>query len=168
MRKRNIIPAAGAIAAAAAIAIASTAGATATAAAAKNERFTFMTTSTTSPGTAYSVIATGAFIGGGTAKKTKTGLALTFPDGTITFDTKKGHKKIVPIMSGKACLQRSTKTGGSFTIAGGTGVYKGITGSGHVPTNSAMVVEQLVHGNCASNFSALQGIAIASGTVSLP
>ncbi len=163
MRRSKIIPPAAAIATAAAIAIGGTAGATA---AAKNERFTFITTSTLANPT-FSVIATGAFADGGTAKKTRTGLALTFPDGAITFDIKKGHKKIVPIMSANACLQTPTTSGGSFTIAGGTGSYAGITGSGHT-TNSGTAVEQLVHGNCASNFSAVQGIATASGTVSLP
>ena len=163
MRKSKIILGAAALASTAAIVIAGTAGA---AAAAKHERFTFITTSTTDNPT-YSVVADGAFVDGGTAKKTKTGLTLTFPDGTITLDIKKGHKKTVPIMSAKACLQTTTKTGGSFTIASGTGDYKGITGSGHT-SSSATAVEQLVHGNCASNFSAVQFIATASGTVSLP
>jgi hypothetical protein len=163
MRKSKIILGAGALASAAAIAIAGTAGATA---AAKNERFTFITTSTTSPDPVLSVIATGAFADGGIAKKTSMGIALKFPTGTITLDVNKGHTKLDTIKSANACLQTQTKSG-TFTVAGGTGSYKGITGSGRT-SHSATFVEQLAHGNCANNFSAVQVIATANGTVSLP
>ncbi|MGO9750873.1 MAG: hypothetical protein ACLP8S_29455 [Solirubrobacteraceae bacterium] len=163
MRKSKIILTAGALASAAAIAITGAASATATA---KNERFTLITTSTTSPDPALSVIATGAVTDGGTAKKTKTGLMMTFPDGTITLDTKKLPKNPDVIQTASACLETQTVSG-TFTVAGGTGVYKGITGSGRI-SKSSTFVEQLVHGNCASNYSAVQVVATASGTVSLP
>ena len=161
MRNSTIILAAGALASAAAIAITGAASATT---ASKNERFTLVSTST-SPDPAYSVIATGAFADGGTAKKTKAGLALRFPDGTITLDIKKGHKKIVPIVSANACLQTQTSAG-TFTVAGGTGAYKGISGSGRT-SNSATAVERLVHGACATNYSAAQVIGTATGPVRL-
>ena len=52
-------------------------------------------------------------------------------------------------------------------IAGGTGAYKGISGSGRSTIHNTFV-EQVVNGHCASAFTAVQSLITASGPVSLP
>ena len=164
MRKRNIIPVAGAVAAAAAIAITGTAGATATT---KNERFTLITTSTVASHPVYSVIATGAFIAGGTATGNGKGvLKLQLSSGTITLDRQKPHRRITNTETSTACMQTASASF-SYTIAGGTGTYKGISGSGRATEHDAGI-EQAAHGTCSTNFAAAQGVITATGRVSLP
>ena len=123
----------------------------------------------TTPNTpVFSVIATGAFVAGGTATVPSKGvLKLRFPDGTITLHTGKAHKVSTMHQTATACIETQTKTGGHFTIAGGTGAYHGITGSGRATLHSTFI-EQVVHGRCANAFTAVQAIATASGPVSLP
>jgi hypothetical protein len=164
MRKRNIIPAAGAAAAVASIAITGPAGATATA---KNERFTLITTSTVATKPVYSVIATGAFIDGGIATHEPKGeLTLHLTSGTITLGRKKPHPQGTKTETATACMQTASSRF-SYTIAGGTGTYKGISGSGRATEHDAFI-EQVVHGNCSTNFAAAQGVITLTGTVSLP
>jgi hypothetical protein len=124
--------------------------------------------STTSQAPVFSVIATGAFVAGGTATRPSKGvLKLRFPDGTITLDTK-GHKVSTMHQTATACIETQTNTGDvHFTIAGGTGAYKGITGSGR-GTGHNTFVEQVVHGQCANAYAAVQAVFTASGTISLP
>ena len=163
MRKRNILPVAGA-AAAAAIAITSAAGATA---AIKNERFTLITTSTAATKPDSSVIATGAFIDGGIAThKPKGELTLHLTSGTITLDRNKPHPQITKTETATACMQTASSRF-SYTIASGTGAYKGISGSGRATEHDA-IIEQVVHGSCSTNFAAAQGLITLTGTVSLP
>ena len=164
MRKRNIIPVAGAAAAAAAIAITGAAGATATT---KNERFTLMTTSTVATKPVYSVIATGAFIDGGIATHERKGaLTLHLSSGTITLERNKPHPQVTKTETATACMQTASSRF-SYTIAQGTGAYKGISGSGRA-TEHDTVIEQVVHGSCSTNFAAAQGVITLTGTVSLP
>ena len=116
----------------------------------------------------FSVIATGAFVAGGTATRPSTGvLLLRFPNGTITLDTGKKPKVTTMHQTATVCIETQTNTGGHFTITGGTGAYKGITGSGRVTAHSTFI-EQVVHGGCANAFTAVQAIATASGPISLP
>ena len=164
MRMRKIIPVAGAAAAAAAIAITGAAGATA---AIKNERFTLITTSTARPKPA-SVIATGAFIDGGIATHEPTGeLTLHLTSGTITLDRKKGHTTQTHQDRDGDRLHRRPRPGFSYTIASGTGTTKGSPDRGDA-TEHAAFVEHVVHGNCSTNFAAVQGVVTVTGTVSLP
>ena len=133
----------------------------------KTEHFTLITTSTIAGQPVYSVIATGAFIDGGTAThEGKGGLRLHLSSGTITLDGKRQHPRITKTETGTACMQTAS-TSISYTIAQGTGAYKGISGSGRATDNDTFV-EQVVHGDCTSNFAAAQGIITASGAVSLP
>jgi hypothetical protein len=163
MRKRNIIPAAAAAAAAAAIAITGAAsGSTAT----KNERFTLITTSTAAAKPDYSVVATGGFIDGGIATHEPKGeLTLHLTSGTITLDREKPHPQGTKTETATACMQIASSRF-SYTIAGGTGTYKGISGAGRATEHDAFI-EQVVHGSCSTSFAAAQGVITLTGTVSL-
>jgi hypothetical protein len=132
-----------------------------------SESFSLIDTSTADK-PFFSVIATGAFVAGGTATRPSKGvLKLRFPDGTITLNFGKKHKVGTMHQTATACIETQTNTGGHFTIGGGTGAYKGITGSGRA-TGHSTFIEQVVHGRCANAFTAVQAIATASGPISLP
>jgi hypothetical protein len=130
------------------------------------ESFSFIDTATTQT-PVFSVIATGAFVAGGTATRPSKGvLKLRFPDGTITLNFGKKHKVGTMHQTATACIETQPNTGGHFTIGGGTGAYKGITGSGRA-TGHSTFIEQVVHGQCADAYTAVQAIATASGPISL-
>ncbi|MGA2013112.1 MAG: hypothetical protein ABSH51_21605 [Solirubrobacteraceae bacterium] len=132
-----------------------------------SESFSFIDTSTADT-PLFSVIATGAFVAGGTATRPSTGvLKLSFPNGTITLNTGKKPKVTTVHQTATVCIETQSNTGGHFTITGGTGAYKGITGSGRVTAHSTFI-EQVVNGQCASAYTAVQAIATASGPISLP
>jgi hypothetical protein len=140
------------------------AGATATA---KTERFSFADTSTSGGPPVWSVIATGDFIAGGTATLNSKGdLTLRLSAGTITFHTAKENKNVSKIQTATACSQTQSSPS-AYTIAGGTGAYKGISGSGRATLNNTFV-EQVVNGDCSSAFAAVQSLITGSGSVSLP
>ncbi len=131
------------------------------------ESFSLIDASTSSK-PVFSVIATGAFVAGGTATRPSKGvLLLRFPNGTITLNTGKKPKATTMHQTATACIETQTNAGGHGTIAGGTGAYKGVTGSGRVTAHSTYS-EQVVHGQCASAYTAVQAIATASGPISLP
>jgi hypothetical protein len=133
----------------------------------KTEHFTLITTSTTARQPTYSVIATGAFIDGGIAThERKGGLTLHLSSGTITLERNKPHPQVTKTETATACMQTASSSF-SYTIAQGTGAYKGISGSGRATDHDAFV-EQVVHGSCSTNFAAAQGVITAKGRVSLP
>jgi hypothetical protein len=139
-------------------------------AATTTERFSFADTSTSAGPPVWSVIATGDFIAGGTAtKKGKGVLTLRFAAGTIALEIVRQHNVTSKSQTATACIQTETSSSGSSTykIAGGTGAYQGISGSGRT-TFGATFVEQVVNGDCASAFAAIQSLITASGPVSLP
>ena len=134
----------------------------------QTETFSLVDTSTVDGPPRFSVIATGMFVAGGTATRPSKGvLLLRFPNGTITLNFGKKPKATTMHQTATACIETQTNTGGHFTIAGGTGAYKGITGSGRATLHSTFI-EQVVHGQCASAYTAVQAIATASGPISLP
>jgi hypothetical protein len=134
---------------------------------ARTEHFSFVDTSTTAPEPVYSVIATGAFTDGGTAaKEGKDILVLRLSVGTITFRTDNRAAGTDKTVTATTCIQTQAKHG-SYRIVGGTGAYKGITGSGRSAIENTFV-EALVHGACSNSFAAVQGVVIASGPVALP
>jgi hypothetical protein len=140
------------------------AGASATA---KTERFSFADTSTSGGPPVWSVIATGDFIAGGTATLNSKGdLTLRLSAGTITFHTAKENKNVSKIQTATACSQTQSSPS-AYTIAGGTGAYKGISGSGRATLDNTFV-EQVVNGDCSSAFAAVQSLITGSGSVSLP
>jgi hypothetical protein len=133
----------------------------------KTEHFTLITTSTTAKQPIYSVIATGAFIDGGTATHARNGgLTLHLSSGTITLDRKKPHPQVTKTETATACMQTASSSF-SYTIARGTDAYKGITGSGRATDHDAFA-EHAMHGSCSTNFAAAQGIITATGPVSRP
>jgi hypothetical protein len=143
------------------------AAASAATASTKTEHFTLITTSTTARQPVYSVIATGAFIDGGIAThERKGGLTLHLSSGTIKLDRKKPHPQVTKTETATACMQTASSSF-SYTIAQGTGAYRGISGSGRATDHDAFV-EQLLHGGCSPNFAAAQGVITATGPVSLP
>ncbi|HYB28229.1 MAG TPA: hypothetical protein VEF89_16560 [Solirubrobacteraceae bacterium] len=116
----------------------------------------------------YSAIATGAFTAGGTAildLRAGTG-TLRFQDGSIRLLTKHSPTKTTGNL--KTCLQKDTQSG-TYTIVSGTGVYKGISGSGKY-TDKATFVGATVNGKCSNDTTAdaIQIILTAIGPVSLP
>jgi len=157
--------AAAAIATAAALAITGPAAATTTTG---NEHLSLINTQTNgSAPLHYSAIATGAFIAGGTAiidSKAGTG-TLRFQGGTIALKIKTGATKST---GHPGCLLIETGPA-AYTIVGGTGIYKGITGSGN-SQGTATFVGATVDGKCSNNTQAdaIQIITTASGPVSLP
>jgi hypothetical protein len=161
----KIIPAAVAVAVAAAVAIT---GAATAATTTGNEHLSLINTQTNgSTPLHYSAIATGAFTAGGTAivdSKAGTG-TLRFQGGTIALKIKPGTTKST---GHPGCLLIETAPA-TYTIAGGTGIYKGITGSGK-SKGTATFVGATVKGKCSNNTpaDAIQIITRASGPVSLP
>ena len=162
----KIIPAAVAVAVAAAVAITSAATATTSTG---TEQLSLINIQTNgSAPLHYSTIATGAFTAGGTAildSKAGTG-TLRFQGGTIKLKTK--HSPTKTTGNPKTCLEKDAQSG-TYTIASGTGVYKGISGSGNY-TTKATFVGATVNGKCSNNTpaDAIQIILTASGPVSLP
>ena len=129
------------------------------------EHFTFLSTSVSAD--RFSVIATGVFTAGGTATPLAGTDTLKFPNGTIDVTSKSTGK---PVTTGntKTCYE-SLSQRGTYTLAGGTGTYAGITGSGSF-TLSIRQVGPVTNGKCDTKTSkrvASQGIITASGPVSL-
>jgi hypothetical protein len=123
--------------------------------------------STAAPtGETFSAIATGAFTDGGTATLlTKSG-KLKLRQGTIDVSTKPGQ----PVLNAdtKTCYEHLLEKG-TYKIVGGTGMYKGIKGSGKF-TLRLREVGPLVHGKCDTKTAkrvAGQAVITASGPVTL-
>jgi hypothetical protein len=122
--------------------------------------FQMMTTSGTA--TTIPVIAWGLFTAAGTDHE-KGGIhTLAFPGGTFQL-----RYSPIPIAgSYPSCLFANTD-GGTYTLSGGTGKYRGISGSGHFTLN---IVELYAKGNgyCSNRLVAYQQVITASGTAKLP
>ena len=131
------------------------------------ERFSLADATASDGPPVWSVIATGHFTAGGTAtQKSKGVLTLHFSAGTITLKIAKNHKKLSKGQTATACIQ--TQTGSStYTIAAGTGAYRGINGSGGATLHNTFV-EDAANGHCSNAFAAIQSLVTASGPVSLP
>lgn len=133
----------------------------------KTEHLSLIDTSTTAQ--TFSVIATGAFTAGGTYEMSGSGPStIRLAGGTIKLA---GHVIVPP----KTETNRTTcliteHSSGTYTLAGGTGIYQGISGSGRY-TQSARQVGPTNSGTCSftsGNPVASQQIITASGPVSLP
>jgi hypothetical protein len=164
VRKKTVLAIATTVAASLALTLTIAAGATATT---TTERFSYADTSTSNGPPAWSFIATGDFVGGGKARAAGKGvLLLNSPSGTITLHTTKHHQKLSKVQTATACIQTATSSG-NYTIAGGTGAYRGISGSGRSTVHNTFV-EQVVNGHCSNAFTAVQSLITASGPVTLP
>ncbi len=161
---RKTILAGAAVVAVAGLAVAGAATATTST---KTEQFSLIDSSTSAQ-PVYSAIATGDFIAGGTAigGPGKGAFTMRFPGGSILVKVNRGHSRVTKLGGASACAQTDTGTG-KYKLMGGTGVYKGITGSG-TATKNLTFVETAVKGNCANKFAAVQAIITLSGRVSLP
>ena len=93
-------------------------------------------------------------------------MTLRFAAGTITFDLGKGHKNLSKNQTATACIQTQTGSG-TYTIAGGSGAYQGIAGSGRATLDNTFV-EDAVKGKCSNAAAAVQSLITANGPVSLP
>jgi hypothetical protein len=133
----------------------------------RTEHFSFIDTSSTAQ--VFSVIATGAFTGGGTDHLNGSGAStVRLSGGTIKVQP---HFTATPNthMNTTTCLVIEHSSG-TYTLSDGTGKYKGISGSGKF-TQSARQVGPTPNGKCSfTNGSpvASQQILDASGPVSLP
>jgi len=126
------------------------------------EHFSLIDDSTSESAVAYSVVATGAFADGGTATKTGNALTMQLSQGSITLQLKNAHKGK---SEGPGCVQVQ-RMSGTYTIAGGTGTYAKLTGSGR-SSGSATFVETSSGGSCGSGWVAAQAMISGSGPVSL-
>lgn len=129
------------------------------------EHFRFMSTSV--PADKFNVIATGVFTDGGTATPLSSSNKLTFPDGTIDVASKSKGKPVTNANT-KTCYETLSDQG-TYTITGGTGKYRGITGSGTY-TLEIREIGPKVNGKCDTQTSkrvASQAILKAYGPVTL-
>ena len=129
------------------------------------EHFSFMSTSTTNE-SKYSAIATGPITAGGTAELTGGKGKIVFPTGTINLTSKMSG---APTEGGsmRKCLNVFGEKG-TYTLTGGTGAYRGISGSGRFSLKSTGV-GMVKHGKCDISSSskpvASQSVITASGPV---
>jgi hypothetical protein len=137
--------------------------ATTASASAATERFSFM--GTISNGS-YSVIATGAFTDGGTARVRNGHGKLWLRDGTITLKTR--HHKPKVHVDQTSCVGEVTESG-TYTLVGGTGAYKGIHGSGTLEGHYTAVGRKK-DGACSmtTHPAAAQLTLIGRGPITLP
>jgi hypothetical protein len=143
-------------------AVMATAGTASASASRSVEHFSLIDDSTSQSAVAYSVIATGAFADGGTATKTGNALTMQLSGGTVTLQQKsKGKTK----SEGPGCVQVQ-RISGSYTIAGGTGSYSKLTGSGQ-SSGTVTFVEAPSSGPCGSSPVGVQAVISATGPVSL-
>jgi hypothetical protein len=162
MRKMIFAGAAAAVAAALTIAVGATASPST-----KTEHFSFIDTSNNPNSNVYSAIATGGFTAGGTATlgRHRHPGTLRLSNGTIKLKAKIGPLKTHG--NAKMCLE-TTVDSGTYTLASGTGAYKGITGSGKLSLDFH-AVGPIVKGKCSIPTTvAAQNIITLSGPASLP
>lgn len=133
----------------------------------KTEHFSFMDTSNTSQ--VHSVIATGAFTGGGSILLKHSGAStMHLSDGTINVTP---HFTQAPQTNVNTTICMVTEhSSGTYTLSHGTGIYKRISGSGKF-TQSARQIGPTPHGKCSftsGNPVASQQTLSANGPVSVP
>jgi hypothetical protein len=126
--------------------------------------FQMMTTSGTAK--TIPVIAWGLFTAASTDHEKGVVHTFVFPGGTFQLR----YRNPIPIASSyPSCLFSGSGVAGTYTLSGGTGKYRGISGSGHLTLN---IVGIYVKGNgsCLTGRPpvAYQEVDTASGTASLP
>lgn len=153
--------------------IAALGGTAAAATTAGTESFTLMSTSFTSSVT--TLIATGTFTAGGTAVLSNgngAGIPVRLPGGTFKILPRAGGNQGTTnqgTTNSKTCLYTQS-IGGAYTLADGTGAYKGISGSGKASGYFRATLMRESNGMCSqsANPTAAEAIINASGHVSLP
>jgi hypothetical protein len=127
------------------------------------EHFQIMTTSRTA--TTLSAIAYGVFTAPGVDHSGQTVDTLVFPGGSIKIEL---NEEIGSGTGDSGCLSTGSQQG-TYSLVGGTGKYKEISGHGKY-TMSTLAITPKVKGACAQNATplALQEVINASGPVKLP
>jgi len=151
-----------AVSAATVISASSVASASARPGAKPNEHLRIMSTKAASR--RLSVIATGAFTGGGYDKPARKTDTIVLPGGTFTFTHV--STSFTATANPQTCLITETEKG-TFTLGGGTGKYAGIRGSGTYVTSIVAVAAKNRAGQCKHVQAphTFQGTTRASGTV---
>ena len=147
-------------------AMAAPAGVSAHPAATGTEHFQLVGTSTTSR--TGRVIAYGVFTGAATVDHMgKTTYKFVFSNGSFKVSYKNGTGG-TQSLNPKTCLAQVSQPG-TYTISGGTGKYKGITGHGKFTFTLLAIGAKNGQGKCVHNkpFTAFQVIIHASGPVTL-
>jgi hypothetical protein len=162
---KRLLGAAGAVVAAASLAVTGiTAASARTSSVTGTEKFQLMTTSATA--TTVPIIAYGVFTKAGvnhTGSKVDT---VVFSNGSFKIDHSKVPTKFK--LNPKTCLLQVSGTG-KVTLFGGTGAYKGISGT-PTATLSILAIAARTNGKCSMTKTpvAFQQLIKASGTVTLP
>jgi hypothetical protein len=138
------------------------------------QRFVF-TTHSMAQNPVYRAAATGVFRATGTAQATSMSpgapLKATFPNGTLLITQVTAGRQSRAINK-TTCAIAFTETGARFTVASGTGRYKGIHGRGTATLKFTGRLPKLSNGNCNESAIPVAGSTTAfidvSGPVTLP
>jgi len=117
-------------------------------AASGTEHFYLMTTQPSA--SRYTVIASGVFTAGGTDISGNTTDKLNLPGGTIKIHHSGRIHILVQKFDAKTCLAHFKGTA-TFTVGGGSGAYKGISGSGKATVNVLEIAKRNSKGQCNPN-----------------
>jgi hypothetical protein len=162
---KRILGAAGAVVAAASLAVTGiTAASARSSSVTGTEKFQLMTTSATA--TTVPVIAYGVFTKAGVSHTGSKVDTLVFSNGSFKVNHSKVPTKFK--LNPKTCLLQVSGTG-KVTLFGGTGAYKGISGT-PTATLSILAIAAKANGKCSMTKTpvAFQQLIRASGTVTLP
>ena len=138
------------------------------------QRFVF-TTHSMAATPVYRAVATGVFRATGTAQATSIAptapLKATFSDGTLLITQVSAGRQSRAINT-TTCAVAFTETGARFTVASGTGRYKGISGRGTATLKFTGRLPKLSNGNCNESATPIAGTTTTfidvSGPVTLP
>jgi len=140
------------------------------------QRFVF-TTHSMAATPVYRAVATGVFSATGAAQATSKAahapLKTTFPNGTLLISQVSAGRQSRAINT-KTCAVAYTETGARYTVASGTGRYKGISGRGTATLKFTGTLPKLSNGKCDESTSAtpIAGTTTSfidvSGPVTLP
>ena len=122
-----------------------------TPAASGTEHFSLMTTSPSA--SKYVIIASGVFTAGGVDKAGNTTDTARFANGSFKIHHGGKVKIVKEQLNAKTCLEMFVAKA-KFTLGGGTGAYKGISGSG-TATISGLAIASRSKGQCNPNANPL-------------
>jgi hypothetical protein len=130
------------------------------------EHFSLMTTQPSS--SRYSVIATGVFTAGGVDISGNVTDKVKFPGGTFKIHHGGPFHIVKQRLNRKTCLAEFEAISG-FTVGGGTGAYKGISGSGKAVISDLEIARRNSKGACNLNANPVvnQQTIMAKGHIKL-
>ena len=135
------------------------------------EHFQMMNTTTSETSTQNPLIAYGVFTASGTDRENPNGTdTFFFPGGSFTVIHTPAKGTPNPTFNAKTCLSQYSEKG-TFKLTGGTGRYKGISGSGTYALSFIAISTRLKNGTCnpsqTAPLAAQQQEIAAVGKVSL-